>query len=201
MKYRSEFVGNYNSFLVVLITKKCCMDKKKTITVFGSSIPGPGDEEYEIAYKLGAILARNNISVCSGGFQGIMDAVSKGAVENGSDAIGVTLDIYNARPSKYLTKEIRCNSLFERLKNLIEIGDAYIVLQGGTGTLLECSLVWEFMNKNMIEIKPFACYGKMWKEIVGLMEKQILKEKRKTGLIKCFEDIEECARYLIKLLK
>ena len=76
-----------------------------------------------------------------------------------------------------------------------------MVLQGGTGTLLELFLVWEFMNKKMIEIKPFACHGKMWKEIIDLMEKQIVKEKRKTGLIKCFEDIEECADYLIQSLK
>jgi hypothetical protein len=177
------------------------MDKRKFVTVFGSSIPCPGDEEYEIAYKLGKILAHNNINVCSGGFQGIMDAVSKGAVENGSDAIGVTLNIYNVLPSKYLTKEIKCNTLFERLENLIEIGDAYVILQGGTGTLLELSLIWEFMNKNMIEIKPIAGYGKMWSEIVGIMEKQILKEKRKTGLIKCFNDIEICAGYLTGLLE
>jgi uncharacterized protein (TIGR00725 family) len=177
------------------------LEKKKIITVFGSSIPLPGDEEYEIAYKLGNILAYNNITVCSGGFHGIMDGVSKGAVENGSEAIGVTLDIYNVHPSKYLTKEIRCHTLFERLKNLVEIGDAYVVLQRGTGTLLEFSLVWEFMNKNMIEMKPFACHGKMWKEIVWLMEVQILKEKRNTGFIKCFEDIEECAGYLIRSLK
>jgi hypothetical protein len=177
------------------------MDEKKIVTVFGSSIPRPGDEEYEIAYKLGKILALNNITVCSGGFQGIMDAVSKGAVENGSESIGVTFDAYHTNPSKFLTKEIRCHTLFERLKNLIEIGDGYIVLQGGTGTLVELSLVWEFMNKNMIEIKPFAAYGKMWSEVVGLMEKQILKEKRETGLIKCFDDIDECAGFLIRSLK
>jgi len=84
---------------------------------------------------------------------------------------------------------------------LIEIGDAYVILQGGTGTLLELSLVWEFMNKNMIEIKPIAGYGKMWNEIIGLMEKQILKENRKTGLIKCFDDIEKCAGFLIRSLE
>lgn len=177
------------------------MDKKKFITVFGSSIPRPGDEEYETAYKFGKIFAQNNINVCSGGFQGIMDAVSKGAAENNAEAIGVTLDIYNVKPSKYLTKEIRCQTLFERLENLVQIGDAYLILQGGTGTLLELSLVWEFMNKSMIETKPFAGYGKMWNEIVSIMERQILKEKRKTGLIKCFTDIEECAGYLIRLLK
>ena len=130
-----------------------------------------------------------------------MDAVSKGATEKGASAIGVTIDIYSAIPSKYLTKEIKCHSLFERLKNLIEIGDAYVVLQGGTGTLLELALVWEYMNKGIIEEKPFACHSSMWKNIAAIMENQITKEKRKTGLIKSFDDINDCAEFIIKSLE
>lgn len=174
--------------------------KKKFVTVFGSSIPVAGEIEYEHAFKLGKKLAQNNINVCSGGFQGIMDAVSKGAFEGGAEAVGVTLDIYNALSSKFLSQEIVCHSLFERLKNLIEIGDAYVVLQGGTGTLLELALAWEYMNKNMIQSKPFACHSDLWTGIVDLMEKQIVKEKRRTGLIKCFSDIDECADYIISSL-
>lgn len=173
------------------------MKKKKFVTVFGSSIPQPGDAEYEYAYQLGLKLAKNNINVCSGGFQGIMDAVSKGALEAGAEAIGVTLDIYNVQASKFLSQEIKCHTLFDRLKNLIEIGDAYVVLQGGTGTLLELALVWEYMNKNMMPVKPFACHNSLWKEIVDLMEDQIMKEGRRTGLIKCFVEIDECADYII----
>lgn len=175
--------------------------KNKFVTIFGSSIPRPGDAEYETAFQLGKRFAENEINVCSGGFQGIMDAVSKGAVENGAQAIGVTLDLYNSMPSRYLTKEIRCNSLFERLNNLLEIGNAFVVLQGGTGTLLELALVWEFMNKGLMNEKPFVCHNSMWKSIVEIMEKQILKEKRKTGLIKCFDDVNDCADFIISKLK
>lgn len=175
--------------------------KKKFVTVFGSSIPRSGDYEYEIAYQLGKKLGANGFNVCTGGFQGIMDAVSKGATEAGAEALGITLNVYNAAPSKYLTKEIRCNTLFERLKNLIEYGDAYIVLNGGTGTLVELAVVWELINKNMLNEKPFACHGSMWKEIVNLMEEQIKREKRKTGLIKCFDSIDDCANYIIEKLK
>lgn len=175
--------------------------QQKFVTIFGSSIPKPGDNEYETAYKLGSYLGKNGINICSGGFQGIMDAVSKGAVENNAHAVGVTLDIYNVQPSKYLTKEIRCHTLFDRLSNLVEIGNAYIVLQGGTGTMLELALVWEFMNKNMIAEKPFACHGLMWKNVVDAMEKQISVEKRKNGLIKCFDDIYECADFVIAQLQ
>lgn len=176
-------------------------DNQKFVTVFGSSIPKEGDGEYKVAYRLGEKLAQSGINVCSGGFQGIMDAVSKGASENGTQAIGVTLDIYNAAASKYLTRQIVTHSLFERLKNLIEIGDAFVVLQGGTGTLLELALVWEYMNKEMIPQKPFACHSSLWNEITEVMEKQIAKEKRKTGLLKCFDDIDECAEFIITNLK
>jgi len=174
--------------------------KEKFVTVFGSSIPKPGDREYEIAYHLGKKFAEANLNVCSGGFQGIMDAVSKGAYEKGAKAIGVTLDIYNALPSKFLTEEIRCHTLFERLEHLLRIGDAYVVLQGGTGTLVELALVWEFMNKKMFADKPVACHGKMWKEIVSIMEEQIKREGRKNGIVKCFNEIDELAEYIIKAL-
>ncbi|MCX7798446.1 MAG: LOG family protein [Melioribacter sp.] len=177
------------------------MERKKIVTVFGSSIPKPGEEEYELAYYLGKKLAKNNLNVCSGGFQGIMDAVSKGARENGAEAIGITLKTYEAIPSMYLTKEIKCDNLFERLRLLIEHGDAYIVLNGGTGTLVELAIVWELMNKNALAEKPFACHGKLWKEIVELMEVQIRREKRRLGLIKCFDNIDDCAEYIIQALK
>jgi uncharacterized protein (TIGR00730 family) len=182
-------------------TGEIILDKRKTVTVFGSSIPLPGDNEYETAYQLGKKLAMNGLDVCTGGFHGIMDAVSKGAVENGGNAIGVTLDIYNAVPSKYLSKQIVCNSLQERLQHLVDLGDAYVVLQGGTGTLLELALVWEYMNKNMIQPKPFACHSNLWKQIFSVMEEQIKKEKRKNGLFKYFEEIDKCADFIINSLK
>lgn len=173
---------------------------KKTVTVFGSSMPRTGDAEYESAFRLGKILAENNLNVCTGGFQGIMDAVSKGAAPAGAEAIGVTVKIFNANPSKYLTREIKCDTLFERLTKLVELGDAYIILNGGTGTLLELSLVWELMNKNLLADKPCAAIGPVWKSIVSAMEGQIEREMRKTNLVKCFDTVEECSEYIIKKL-
>ncbi|OGU59409.1 MAG: DNA-binding protein [Ignavibacteria bacterium RBG_13_36_8] len=173
----------------------------KTVAVFGSSIPITGDIEYEAAYKLGKIFGVNGLNVCSGGYQGIMDAVSKGASECGVQAIGVTVNLYNSVPSRYLTKEIKCSTLFERISKLLELGDAYVILEGGTGTLLELSVVWEYLNKNLLTEKPVACYGNMWKEIVNVMESRIADEKRKTGLIKCFDSIDDVAGFIITSLK
>lgn len=172
------------------------MSDKKTITVFGSSIPVHGEDEYETAYRLGCLLAVNNFNVCSGGYAGIMEAVSKGVTENGGEATGVTLKYVSYQPNKYLTREIRCNSLFERIEKLVSSGDGYIVLQGGTGTLLELASVWEFMNKKIIEIKPIVCHSVMWKEIGKIIDKQIEKEKRVSGLVKYFDNPEDIVGFL-----
>ena len=169
---------------------------KKTITIFGSSIPKEGEDEFETAYRLGKLLAKNNFNVCTGGYGGIMHAVSKGAIEESGEAIGITVGLWDTTPSKYLTREIKCNSLFERISKLVEAGDAFIVLQGGTGTLLELAVVWEFMNKSLLESKPILCHSKMWKEIVYIMDKQIKKEKRITGLIRYCQNVDGIVEYL-----
>ena len=169
---------------------------KKTVTVFGSSQPKEGQDEFETAYKLGKLLAINNFNVCTGGFQGIMNAVSKGAVGNGADAIGVTVDLWSARPSKYLTKEIQCKTLFERISKLVELGDAYVVLQGGTGTLLELAVVWEMMNKRMLNVKPIVCHSPIWRGIVQIIDKQLEHENRPAKLVKVFDHIEEIVNYI-----
>lgn len=172
--------------------------KKKVVTIFGSSLPVENDQQYIDAYNIGKLLAQNNVSVCSGGYKGIMEAVSKGSVEAGGEAIGITLDYIKSKGNVYLTKEIKCSTLFDRIEKLIQTGDAYIVLQGGTGTLLELAAVWEFMNKDLLPIKPFVCHSSMWKRIIPIMEKQIAEEKRKTGLTKKFDKTEECVTYVLK---
>ncbi len=159
-------------------------------------MPLDGDEEFADAFLLGCLLAQNNYNVCTGGYRGIMEAVSKGVTENGGEATGVTLTYNKSEGNKYLTREIKCASLFERIKTLIEKGDAYIILQGGTGTLLELAAVWEFMNKGLIPVRPIACHSIMWKEIGAVVDKQLEREKRVGGLVRYFSRVEDIADYL-----
>lgn len=173
---------------------------RKTVTVFGSSKPVEGDDEFNTAYQLGRLLAQKGFNVCTGGYQGIMKAVSKGAHENGAEAIGITVMGWSASPCEYLTREIKCNDLNERLSRLVDTGDAYIILQGGTGTLLELALVWELLNKKIIRLKPVVTHSSMWKVIVETIDRQLMLEKSLTGLVKNLETVEEIVEYIsIKL--
>ena len=138
----------------------------KTITIFGSSAPAKDSTQYKFAYQLGALLAQNGFNICTGGYKGIMEAASKGAFDNGGLVYGVTIDLWKSEPNPYITIEIREAKLFERITKLLELGDAYVILQGGTGTFLEFAAVWEYANKNLQQPKPIICHSAMWKEIV-----------------------------------
>jgi len=168
---------------------------KKVITIFGSAKPINNDEQYLTAYNLGKNLALNGFDICTGGFNGIMEAASKGAVEGGGNAIGVTVDLWQRSANKYITKEIKCNTLLERIDKLIELGDGFVVLQGGTGTLLELAAVWEYANKDLMRIKPIACHSSIWKTIVAEMNLQMKLEGRPSYIVKTFDTIDEIVQY------
>jgi uncharacterized protein (TIGR00730 family) len=168
----------------------------KYITVFGSALPKAGDEEYLTAYKLGKLLGEAGLGVCSGGYQGIMEAVSKGCTDTGGKAIGVTVNIFGRKPNPYLTEVIETPSLFQRIQKLIEIGSGFIVLRGGTGTMLELAVVWEFFNKEFLNSKPVAAHGKMWKPIIEQIDERMKFEKRNVGIVKHFDEVEEAFKYV-----
>ena len=60
------------------------------ITVFGSARPQAGEADYEEARRLGGELARRGFQVCTGGYTGVMEAVSRGAKEAGGRTIAIT---------------------------------------------------------------------------------------------------------------
>ena len=173
---------------------------KKIITIFGSSKPTDNEDQYIIAYDIGKQLALSGFDICTGGFNGIMEAASKGAVEGGGQAIGVTVNLWKRNTNTHVTKEIKCSTLLERINKLIELGDGFVVLQGGTGTLLELAAVWEYINKGLMETKPIACHSAIWKKIVAEMHQQMKLEGRNTDLVKTFGTTEEIVKYFKKIL-
>lgn len=143
----------------------------KVITVFGTGRARPGDSVYETAYETGKLLAQVGFAVANGGYGGTMEAAAKGAGEAGGEIIGVTCSAFTkSRANKYITHEIVADSLQQRLDTLINLGAGYIVLPGGTGTLLELAKVWELKNKNFLNPdKPVIIIGGFWQPLLELI--------------------------------
>lgn len=143
------------------------MSKELVVTVFGSSRPRVGDADYEEARILGRALAKHGFSVCSGGYGGVMEAVSRGAKEASGRTVGVTADFFkNAKLNAWVDEEVRLQTWEERLFELIRRGDAFVACKGGTGTLVELAVVWEMLNKMVMNAKPFAVLGEFWRPVL-----------------------------------
>lgn len=138
----------------------------KVITVFGSSRPEEGHADYAEALELGRALAAEGFAVCTGGYAGLMEAVSRGARESGGRVLAVTSSFFRARANRWVEEETRVPTWQERLFELVRLGDGYVACKGGTGTLVELAVVWEMLNKGAMEQRPFVVLGDFWQPIL-----------------------------------
>jgi uncharacterized protein (TIGR00725 family) len=186
------------------------MRAEKIVTVFGSSRPKEGDAEYEEARELGKFLAQRELAICSGGFGGVMEGVSRGAKEGGGKTYGVTAEFFKRKANPWVDTEVRLETWDERLFELIRLADGFAVCKGGTGTLVELAVVWEMLNKSVITGKPIAVVGDFWQPILDRVREveqgpRPSTEDRVWGeangnLVYSASNAKEAAEYLAKKL-
>lgn len=145
---------------------------RRVVTIFGSSRPGPGSSAYTRAERLGLRIARHGWVVCNGGYGGTMTATAKGAQRGGGETIGITCALYSGSPNPYVTHHEAAPDLLARLGRLLDLGDGYVVLPGGSGTLLELALVLEFVHKQLMPPKPVLFLGSYWRSILTTLHRE-----------------------------
>lgn len=176
--------------------------KPRSISVFGGRHPVPGNPEYEQAVRLGSYLARAGYTVISGGYSGVMEAVSRGAVEAGGTTVGVTMEIFGSLPpNSFLTREIRSRDFFERLNILASQADGFIGLRGGMGTLTEVGLIWNMLQTRVLSNKPLILVGDFWKPLLSALAGHLVISVEDLGLLHFAGNPEEAVACLNSHLK
>jgi uncharacterized protein (TIGR00730 family) len=166
-----------------------------TVTVFGSSTTALYSAEYNNALELGRNLAAKGFNIATGGYGGVMEAVLKGASEYDVKRIGIGLKDSANEINIFVDEKIYAENYIERLGLLLDIGDIYIVLPGGTGTLLELVAAWALKERNYNE-KAIICVGDVWYEMLqtlGFYSERFLES---SGLLKHARTIEKVLEYL-----
>ncbi|MBZ5640085.1 MAG: LOG family protein [Acidobacteriia bacterium] len=136
----------------------------RSIAVFGSSEAVPGDPLYEQARAVGRLLATAGYRVVTGGYGGVMEGASRGAVEVGGNALGVACGAFPERvPNRYLSEVVEEPELFSRTRALIETARGYVVLHGKSGTLAELALLWALHRAGSLGRRPVVLLGDGWR--------------------------------------
>lgn len=181
--------------------------QERIVTVFGSSRPREKDADYEDARVLGRALAKHGFAVCSGGYGGVMEAVSRGAKEAGGKTYGVTAEFFKAsKLNRWVDIEIHKQTWDERLFELIRLAHGFVACKGGTGTLVELAVVWEMLNKSVMAAKPFAVLGEFWVPILERVRQVELGHPATWGegngrLVYIADGAGDAAQYLLKSLR
>jgi uncharacterized protein (TIGR00730 family) len=182
----------------------------KTVTIFGSSLPDERSEAYRQAFRLGRFLAEAGFAVCNGGYAGLMEASARGARESGGHTIGITCELWPVAANRWIVEEVRTRSFPDRLMALIERGDAYVALPGGTGTLAELALAWEMMNKSSLSStiggrKPLLVMAPYWQPVIDCLRQEGQLNPSQAGwkspameIIRLIDNVDQVADILRK---
>lgn len=175
-------------------------NKNKIITVFGTSKAVEQDPEFILAEQLGKAIILAGFNLANGGYGGTMLASARGAAIEGGTVYGVTCSAFKrSKPNPHTTEEISTPNLKQRLAKLVELGDAYVVLPGGTGTLLELADVWEHKNKGFANAdKPIILVGEFWSPLVVMMQQA---DPRTQHCIHLAQNTEQVIEILKEVLK
>jgi uncharacterized protein (TIGR00730 family) len=146
------------------------------VTVFGSASAREDDPIYVVARDIGRRVAEAGWAVCTGGYDGTMAAVSRGAHEAGGHVVGVTMASwarFELRANPWVREEIETAGLLARLGRLLE-ADAFIALPGGIGTMSEVMLAWQLLQAWELPPTPFVLVGDTWPALIDGLANSLL---------------------------
>ncbi len=143
------------------------------VGVYGSARLPENDKRYQYAVAVGRALADEGFIVATGGYAGVMEAVSKGARDVGGEVIGYTVTSWDGlAANRYVTEKLDSQDLFERLRKFSEV-DLLIALDGGLGTLAEVVVSWNLLQVGS-DARPLLMVGEQWQALHDYVRKSLI---------------------------
>ncbi len=144
----------------------------KNITFLGYADAKEADDPFKSAFKTAALCAKHGYTVVNGAGPGIMKAATLGAQSEGGKTIGVTfypkdIPVFEGRDETNKVDELIVEKNYlERTLKLLEIGQVFIIFNGGTGTISEFGMAWGLARLYFGHHKPLILFGDFWQEII-----------------------------------
>src|SRR6476660_4676542 len=173
------------------------------VTIFGSARLKPGTPAYEGVKKLAAELTSMGCDILTGGGPGLMQAANEGAYSVDPKglrrSVGLNIELpFEQSINPFVTEAFAHRTFFSRLHHFMIVSDAFVVVPGGIGTLLELSLAWQLLQVSKLYNTPLILVGKMWAELVEWGRRSMLQKGNELAseidfkIPHCVNTMDEC---------
>jgi uncharacterized protein (TIGR00730 family) len=150
------------------------------VTIFGSARV-PKDHWIYLAIRdLAAELTRLGCDIVTGGGPGLMEAANEGVhlvdPKEAKRSVGIRVELpFEQDVNAFVTQAYEHRTFFTRLHHFVLVSDAFVVVPGGIGTILETFMVWQLLQVRQLHETPFILVGDMYAELVDWCRKSMLR--------------------------
>ena len=146
---------------------------QRSVGVIGSAALGADDPAWHAGYELGGLLAAGGAVVLTGGYGGLMEAVSHGAHAGGGSVVGLPMEAWTHREPNPYAGELRFAADYPaRLAHFLSC-DAVVALDGGVGTLAELAIAWAAALTEP-DAPQLVALGGRWRRILAALEAELI---------------------------
>jgi len=138
------------------------------VAIFGSARAKPGTFVYDEVKRAAAAFAAMGCDIVTGGGPGLMQAANEGAKEAGAPgSVGIRVELpFEQDVNPFVEQAFEHETFFTRLHHFVIASDAFVVVPGGIGTVLEMLMIWQLLQVRHVEHVPLILVGKMWRGLV-----------------------------------
>lgn len=138
------------------------------VAIFGSARAQPGSFAYEEVKRAAVAFTQMGCDIVTGGGPGLMQAANEGAASAGvpERSMGIRVELpFEQEANPFVKQVFEHRTFFTRLHHFVLASDAFVVVPGGIGTVLETMMIWQLLQVRHLDV-PLVLVGKMWPGLV-----------------------------------
>ena len=170
LRIMGEFVEGFDSLA----------ELGEAVTIFGSARIAQNHHNAQAAEDLAGKLARQGITVITGGGPGIMEAANRGAAKAGGVSVGLGIELPHEQDvNKWCNLVLNFRYFFARKTMFVKYAQAFVILPGGFGTLDELFEALTLIQTGKVQDFPVILFGsEYWGGMIDWMQNTLLADRK-----------------------